>query len=171
MVEWDEPRLLSRPERFSSLLKPWYPLFYRECRSWILQAHDEGRRFDVGHQPTPVAMRYPSPLAGSGIPLVLGPVGGSMSSPPGFRADEDSPWYVSLRGLDGWRVRHDPVLRRTYQDASVVAGIAPDVREHLQSVRLRRFIVMSETGVPQLRDLPAKPVVVPLPDSSSSWGA
>ena len=96
-------------------------------------------------------MRYPSPVAGLGIPFIVGPVGGSVQSPPGFGADEDtSPWYVGLRRLDQQRIRRDPWLRGTYQQASSVIGIAPYVKEFLSGVELQRFDVMSDTGIEQL---------------------
>ncbi|GAA1969414.1 hypothetical protein GCM10009798_32490 [Nocardioides panacihumi] len=152
VVEWDEPRLIARPERFSSLLKPWYPYFHHRCVGWIRDALAMGRTFDIGHQPTPVAMRYPSPLARSGIPFVIGPVGGSLGTPPGFRDEETAPWYVGLRGLDGWRMRRDPLLRRTYERAGAVCGIASYVGDFLSDVALRRFVVMSETGLESVPD-------------------
>ena len=45
------------------------------------------------------------------------------------------------------RLRRDPSLRRTYQQAGCVLGIAPYVRDRLAGVGLRRFEVMSETGL------------------------
>ena len=152
VVEWTEPVLLSRPDRFNSLLKPWYPYFHLQCRRWIAAALAAGRRFDVGHQPTPVAMRYPSPLTRSGLPYVIGPVGGSLDTPPGFDAEETAPWYVGLRRVDGWRMRRDPWLRRTYAEAAAVVGIAPYVADFLDTVPLRRFETMSETGVDAVPD-------------------
>lgn len=152
VVEWDEPRLLARPDRFNSLLKPWYPFFHHQCRRWIRDALAAGRVFEVGHQPTPVAMRYPSPLAGFDLPYVVGPVGGSLETPAGFRDEDTAPWYVGLRRLDGWRIRHDPLLRRTYAEAATVVGIAPYVADFLATVPLRRFETMSETGVDHVPD-------------------
>jgi glycosyltransferase involved in cell wall biosynthesis len=61
-----------------------------------------------------------------------------------------SPWYTNLRALDQWRFRHDPVLRRSMSQASVILGAAPYVRAVLAGVPLRRFEVMSELGVEQL---------------------
>jgi glycosyltransferase involved in cell wall biosynthesis len=158
VVEWDEPRVVSRPERFSSLLKPWYPYFHHRCVGWIRDALAQGRTFDIGHQPTPVAMRYPSPLATSGIPYVIGPVGGSLETPEGFRDEETAPWYVGLRRLDGWRMRWDPQLRRSYGRAGAVCGIAGYVGDILADVPLHRLVVMSETGleaVPEPVERPA----------------
>jgi glycosyltransferase involved in cell wall biosynthesis len=112
-----------------------------------------GERFDIGHQPVPVAMRYPSPLAELGIPYVMGPVGGSLESPPGFSVDEGTmPWYVSLRGVDR-ALLAVPWLRRTYSDAACVTGIAPYVAEHLRTVPLRRFTVLSETALEALPEV------------------
>lgn len=153
VVEWTEPPLLGRKERLNSMLKPAYPWFYVRARQWIRTATARGEHFDVAHQPTPVAMRYPSPASGAGLPLVIGPVGGGLSSPPGFAADYGtSPWYLRLRQMDGWRIRHDPLLRATYSQAACVLGIAPYVKDLLDAIPIRRFEVMSETG---LQSLPA----------------
>jgi glycosyltransferase involved in cell wall biosynthesis len=93
-------------------------------------------------------MRYPSPLAGLGIPYLIGPVGGSLDSPEAFRAEEGTnPWFVGLRGFDGVRLRRDPLLRRTYTDAAVVLGIAPYVRDNLAGLPIRRFESLSETAI------------------------
>jgi glycosyltransferase involved in cell wall biosynthesis len=148
IVEWAEPPLLGRNERLNSMLKPAYPWFYARARRWIRRAIARGEHFDVAHQVAPVAMRYPSPAANLGIPLVMGPVGGAMESPAGFADDEDSsPWFVRLRKVDRWRFAHDPLLRRTYADSACVLGIAPYVLEQLQNVRIQRFEVMSETAL------------------------
>ncbi len=152
IVEWREPPLLGRAERLNSILKPAYVPFYFRARRWIVEALAKGERFDLVHQPVPVAMRYPSPAANLGMPLVIGPVGGGLSSPPGFAADEAStPWFMNLRAMDRMRLRWDPMLRSTFQKADCVLGIAGYVREQLADLALRRFEVMSETG---LDDIP-----------------
>ena len=134
------------------MLKPGYVPFYRGARRWIREALARGERFDVAHQLLPVAMRYPSPVAGLGIPYLIGPVGGSLENPPAF-ADDTAPWFVRLRALDRLRLRRDPLLRRTYERADCVLGIAPYVREILAGLDLRRFEIMSETGLTQLPTL------------------
>lgn len=161
VVEWVEPPGLGRFERFNSLLKPGYLAFDARARTWIKDAERRGERFDVAHQVVPVAMRYPSPLRVSSIPYLLGPVGGSLSSPPGFQNSDSGPWYQRLRGLDGLRIRHDPSLRRSYERAAIVLGIADYVRDFLDTLGLRRFEVLSETGlvsIPPART-PSVPVV------------
>lgn len=151
VVEWAEPRGLGRAERLNSMMKPGYLPFYVRARRWIRQAQARGEHFDLAHQPVPVALRYPSPLAGLGIPYSLGPVGGSLPSLPAFDGGEEtSPWYVGLRRFDSFRIRHDRLLRQTYQRAGCVLGIAPYVADLLGSVPLQRFEVMSDVGIEQL---------------------
>jgi len=151
VVEWVEPRLFAGMERLNSLLKPGYVPFFLHARVWIRHALAQGRKFDLAHQCVPVAMRYPSPLAGSGLPYLIGPVGGSLDAPAAFNGVTDTaPWYVGLRRLDRWRMRLDPLLRRTYEDADCVVGIAPYVEEFLAGLSLRRLEFLSETGVEAL---------------------
>jgi len=153
VVEWAEPAGVGRLERLNSLLQPGYAPFYVRARRWIRQRLAAGERFDVAHQVVPVAMRYPSPAADLGIPLVVGPVGGSLESPPGFVGDEGAtPWWQKLRKFDAWRLEHDPLLRRTYESAACVVGVAPYVQQFLSRLHLRRFEIMSETAVDEVRD-------------------
>ena len=161
VIEWADPIILGRSERFNSLFKPGYVPFYFKARRWLNRALAKGEHFDLGHQPLPVAMRYPSPLAGFGIPYVIGPVGGSLEAPDGFRSKRDTaPWYEGLRKLDRLRMRVDPLLRQTYEEASCVIGIGSYVRGFLADRPLRRFEIMSETAIEEL----------PPEVDRSSWG-
>lgn len=153
VIEWAEPRGVGRFERFNSLLQPGYVPFYLRARRWIRRALASGESFDVAHQVVPVAMRYPSPAAGLGVPLIVGPVGGSLSSPQGFTHEEGAAsWYQRLRALDSWRMRNDPLLLGTYESADIVIGVADYVREFLAGVRVRRFEIMSETAVTETHE-------------------
>lgn len=166
IVEWQEPPLLGRAERLNSLMKPAYVPFYIRARRWLIAALKSGERFDIVHQPVPVAMRYPSPAAKLGLPLVIGPVGGGLSTPDGFAADETStPWFMKLRHLDRMRLRWDPLLRSSFESADCVLGIANYVHDQLSDIQLNRFEVMSETGldaIPAPFDRSARPNSVKL---------
>jgi glycosyltransferase involved in cell wall biosynthesis len=154
VIEWPELPVVGRAERLNSMLKPGYFPYYLRCRRWISRALARGERFDLAYQPVPVAMRYPSPAVGMGLPFIVGPVGGSITAPDGFgQVGDSAPWYVGLRRLDGLRMRRDPWLHRTYEQASCVLGIAPYVRELLAGVAVRRFEVMSETAIDRLPPL------------------
>ena len=133
------------------MLKPGYVAFYARCRRWIKAALRRDEHFDLAHQIIPLALRYPSPAVGFPMPYLLGPVGGGLDDPEGFHGDTDrAPWYVGLRNIDAWRLRHDPMMRRTYDEAACVLGIAPYVADALSSRRVRRFEVMSDTGIVEL---------------------
>lgn len=148
VVEWIEPPLLGRAERLNSMLAPGYFSFYFRARRWIKQALQRGEQFDVAFQPVPVAMRYPSPAANLQLPLVIGPVGGGLNSPLAFKQEEGTdPWFVRLRGIDSWRLRNDFFLRRTYEGADCVLGIAPYVSEKLVGLGIKRLEIMSETAI------------------------
>jgi glycosyltransferase involved in cell wall biosynthesis len=147
VIEWVETPLVGRAERLNSMLKPAYIPFYFKARRWIKKALAAGETWDVAHQPVPVAMRYPCPATGLGMPVIMGPVGGGLDSPPGFDDEDTAPWYVGLRSLDRFRIRRDPALRKTYAQAACVLGIAPYTQELLSDIPLRRFEVMGETGL------------------------
>ena len=148
VVEWQEPPGVGRFERLNSLMQPGYAPFQFRARRWLKQRLADGGGFDIAHQVVPVAMRYPSPAADLGVPFVIGPVGGSLTSPPAFAEEEGAtPWWQRLRALDRWRMRSDPLLRRTYESADCVIGVAPYAKELLADIRVKRFEVMSETAI------------------------
>lgn len=149
VIEWVEPPLFGRLERFNSLLKPGYFAFAAKARRWIRREIAGGEHFDLAHQVVPVAMRYPSPLSSGPVPYVIGPVGGSLDSPAGFRDQETGPWYQRFRRLDAWRIRFDPWLRATYERAACVIGIADYVAERLSALSINRLEILSETALPE----------------------
>ncbi|MCY3002598.1 MAG: glycosyltransferase [Planctomycetota bacterium] len=151
VIEWDDLELPPKWERVSAMLKPGYALFHRRASRWIDAARRAGERFELAHQLTPIALRYPSPLAGSGLPYVLGPLAGSVEATAAF--DEElrgSAWFVRLRALDRARLRFDPWLRASYRNASLVLGVAPYVDKLLAPIGVRRIEFASETGVVEL---------------------
>jgi glycosyltransferase involved in cell wall biosynthesis len=157
VIEWQEWPLVGRAPELNNVLQPSYLGFYVLARRWIRQAIARGARFDVVHQLTPMALRYPSPAAGLVSALVIGPMAGALPTPPGFASEmEAAQWYTRLRALDQWRFRHDPLLRRSFARAAVVIGAAPYVRDVLADVPIRRFEVMSELGVDELPPLPSR---------------
>jgi glycosyltransferase involved in cell wall biosynthesis len=150
VIEWDERLYFEKFSRLSSMLKPGYVSFYKNAQRWIEQAIQQGRVFDIGHQFTPIALRYPSPLAQFPIPFVLGPQGGSLETPAGFAAEcQSSAWYTRLRGLDSLRLRRDTMLRNSYRSASLILGVAPYVADLLGGLS-QRFEVISELGIEKL---------------------
>jgi hypothetical protein len=87
-------------------------------------------------------------------------VGGSLDSPPGFWGLDTGPWHQRLRALDDLRIQHDRSLRRSFERAAVVLGIADYVREFLDALSLDRIEAISETGLVSIP--PADPPWVPV---------
>lgn len=153
-------RVLSRPEpawarkfeRLNAMAKLAYPGFLRWARKTISVQLGAGFKFDIGHQFSPIALRYPSPLQGSGIPYVIGPLGGSLSTPEAFKKEcGSSALFTRLRGLDSMRLKFDPALKRSYRQASLVLGVAPYVADLIKPASVSKFAVMSELGVSELK--------------------
>lgn len=158
VIEWAEGARPKRLERLDSMMKPGYGRFARRVRRWVKDALARGERFDVAHQVSPLALRYASPVRGLGIPYVMGPVGGSLSTPTAFAPEVKAPWFTRLRSLDRLRLRFDPRIRRSYEQADLVVGVAPYVRDVLGALTLRRFEVQAETGFDVLPAREARPV-------------
>lgn len=158
VVEWRELSLTAQFERFNSIVKPAYVPFYLQARRWLKRERRSGRIINIVHQVSPLAIRYPSPAVGLGLPFVLGPLAGGLETPEAFKPEcRKEPVYMRLRALDGLRLNVDPFLRRSLRDAAVVIGVAPYVADILQAIPLKRFVLMSETGVLQLPALPDEP--------------
>lgn len=161
VVSWPEPQILhTRFERLNAQAKPWLPIFGRKSAAWLRTRLAEGRRFDIAHQILPQAMRYASPLRHFTIPYVIGPLGGGLETPSGFLAEVGPDrGVVRLRGIDRWRLRHDRGLRRSYEDAALLLGVAPYVQDRLAAAGLGQlpFRPVLERGHGPLPDLPDRP--------------
>ncbi|MCU0779187.1 MAG: glycosyltransferase family 4 protein [Akkermansiaceae bacterium] len=161
LVDWTEPKIPGMQGRIAWELKPGYVFFYFKARGWIHSALRRGESFDLMHQINPLALRYPSPARGCGIPYLIGPLAGSLETPAGFdEAAREKIWFRKLRSLDRIRLARDPWLKSTYSGAAAVIGVAPYVRELLAPCAPPRFEIMAETGV---EDLVASPKTAPAP--------
>ncbi len=75
----------SLPEQVRTFTTGWFvhlitqSMQRREARKIIEQF-----KIDIVHEPTPVSPRLPSMMHGLGIPVVIGPMNGNMTYPPGF---------------------------------------------------------------------------------------
>lgn len=168
VVTWPAPSWRRAKHRIVTMLKPDQVIYNARARRWIRQALADGRRFDIAHQIMPQAARYATPLAGSGIPYIFGPLGGALDTPGTFAAEnsESAPWFTRLRALDHWRLRHDPMLRRSYAGAEVMLGVAPYVQDLLSPVPIKRFEVVLELGIDALPSEDELPPRVPAADGA-----
>lgn len=158
VIEWDAFPYLSKFPRINSSIKPWYPNFYIRVKFWLKQAKRQGLEFDLLHHLTPMAMRYPSPCAGSKIPYIIGPVGGGLPTPDGFKNELGTePLFARLRQLDGFRLRHDPMMRRTYENAKLVVCSGPYAADKLSHLNVARIELETEVGISDLPETTTKP--------------
>jgi glycosyltransferase involved in cell wall biosynthesis len=149
VVTWVEPPWARLHERFNAMVKPAYPIFFRNVRRWMNGTG--AKRFDLAHQIMPQAARYPSPFRGLGLPFVIGPLGGALDAPEAFRSEcGTAPGFTRLRALDALRFRRDPWLRASYGEAAAVLGVAPYVRDVLAATPIKRFETVLELGVDDL---------------------
>lgn len=151
VISRSEPSWARIHERLNAMAKLSYPGFYFWAKKQIRQLLDNDTAFDVGHQFSPIALRFPSPLKAFNLPYVIGPLGGSLSTPPEFEKEcASAPWYTHFRNFDKWRLALDPILKQSYRGASAVLGVAPYVRDLIGADNIKRFEVMSELGVENL---------------------
>ncbi|NNM75952.1 glycosyltransferase [Sphingomonas sp. ID1715] len=146
VITWPEPRLLGRMERVRAIAKPGWTILSHHSRKWIREALRSGRTFDVAHQLYPAAMRHSSPLRHFTIPYAIGPVAGMVTTPPAFAPEVRSNAFDYLRQLDRWRLRYDPMLRRSFEHADAVIGAAPYVADVLSGLAIKRFAVEPEAA-------------------------
>ena len=148
VIDWPDLTLPNHFARINHEMNPGYLVFYLRARRWIKQRIRNGWDFDLVHQINPLALRYPSPAAGLGIPYVIGPLAGSLITPSGFTTEgADRQWFRKLRHLDKFRLRFDPYLNRTYAGAELILGVAPYVKDLLEPCRIKQFAALSETGI------------------------
>lgn len=149
VITWPEPTFLyQKLERFNAMAKPFWPLFARQVKRWLRTELARGTSFDIAHQILPQAMRHASPLRDTGIPYVIGPLGGGLDTPAAFRDEvrHGSSFLSRLRAIDDFRLRHDRALRASYAGADLVLGVAPYVEKRLAPVGIRRFEAVLERG-------------------------
>jgi glycosyltransferase involved in cell wall biosynthesis len=160
VVSWPEP--VFGNERLAAMLKPAYINYFRLVKKWLQKEKLTGRGFDVAHQLTPAALRYPSPLIDEGIPYILGPVAGSLNTPEAFKDEcANAPWFTRLRELDRFRLRFDPVLKRSYEQASMIIGVGQYVEDLLSHMKLKQLVLHSEMAIDELAPLPIHKKVTP----------
>lgn len=101
---------------------------------------------DVVHQPISVSPVIPSPLAGLGVPVVMGPLNGGMELPPGFRG-RDSALYALTKAARPVVAAAANQLVRGRRKAAVVLVANDRTRLLLPGPVRRRALEFSDIGV------------------------
>ncbi len=127
--------------------------FDREATRIIAALHAT-KAIDIIHRVSPISVRATTRLGSLGIPLVLGPLNGGLTTAPGFPAiaATERAWLQRLRGLSGltdWR-------HETFRWARSLFVATRAARAALPSSERARAILQSENGV-DLARFPAVP--------------
>ncbi|HEY3734200.1 MAG TPA: glycosyltransferase family 4 protein [Streptosporangiaceae bacterium] len=101
---------------------------------------------DVVHQPISVSPVIPSPLAGLGVPVVMGPLNGGMQLPPAFR-DRNSAFLTLIHAARPFVATALNQVMRGRPLADVVLVANDRTRALLPRSVRRRAIGLSDIGV------------------------
>jgi glycosyltransferase involved in cell wall biosynthesis len=113
------------------------------------------KRFALVHHVSPIVMRVPSLFGALGRPFIWGPIGGSVSYPPGFEGYAQRHSLVNaLRLLDRPRLQLDPTLRLTMRSADRIVVTTSMGAELIPEAHRAKTVVIPE-GIPQSLILPA----------------
>ncbi|MHB9146731.1 MAG: glycosyltransferase family 4 protein [Symbiobacteriia bacterium] len=111
----------------------YHYLWQLSLRSMVIKLN-RNIRFDVAHQLTFGSVRYPSALHVSGIPVVIGPVGGAEMAPVSFWPAFGMRGFLSeaFRALSNGATRFDPLVRRSYRRAAAVLAASAETARFLR---------------------------------------
>jgi glycosyltransferase involved in cell wall biosynthesis len=101
---------------------------------------------NIVHQPVPVSPKAPSLISALGIPVVIGPMNGGMSYPPGFRTEESRLTRISVAFA---RASADlaNIILNGKRRASVLLVANKRSRDALPSGTRGEILEMPENGV------------------------
>jgi len=143
------------PQLERTILPSYLPFSWFAMRR--ARAAMKSARFDLVHQITPAALRFPSSMAMLGLPFVLGPVGGGVELPKAFGGEiDDEPLYFRLRTLDKARLRFDPTLTGTLSRASRILVQGEYAKEMLPEKFRGKCEVMLGWGIDALPPAPQR---------------
>jgi len=148
VIEWKDIWVPKGLEKFRSVAKPGYIPYYFKARRFLrrLFKHQD---FDVVHQITPLAWRYPSPAAGLGVPFIRGPIEGGLDTPTPLKSAVagNLPFYYKLRDFDKFRKSIDPILKQSFLQTEMLLLAAPYVEEVIQPLKFQSSVLESDHGL------------------------
>jgi glycosyltransferase involved in cell wall biosynthesis len=125
---------------------------------FIYRAYKIARQLRGGHDliqhVSPISFRYPDPICNLGIPFIWGPIGGSIPYPAGFDAySAKEPFFRWLRRFDRLRLRADPLLRNTAEQADKIVVTSTAARNILPDNLHAKVSVIPEAIEPLRVDI------------------
>ncbi len=136
------------------------PLYYL---LWQLKAriavHTRLREFDLVHHVTFNGFRFPGAWWCSGIPVVLGPLGGGSIAAPAYRRCFGKGWLPErIRGLSVRFWRGNPWTLASLLSADAVLAVGQEMADRFASLGINAGLML-ETAVPSA--LEAEPTALP----------
>lgn len=102
--------------------------------------------FDMVHHLTWGGVRAPTFLGALGVPLIMGPMGGGETSPAALRDGFSRRGRITerVRDLSNATITFNPIVRRGFADAAVIAVKTPDTRRLLTRRMQRKSLTFLE---------------------------
>ena len=126
-----------------------YYLLWQIGASKLAKRLHSKERFDCVQHITFVSYRQPSFMGKLGIPFIFGPVGGGETMPAQFR--KSLPFLgrlaESLREMGNWMVAFDPLMRRTFARAEMIACTTEETMAAIPARFRNKCIVQRAIGI------------------------
>jgi glycosyltransferase involved in cell wall biosynthesis len=153
----DLPDFLVRLKKRGILPVPLYYLLWQ--LSARMAMHGRLHEFDLVHHVTFNGFRFPGAWWHTGIPVVLGPLGGGSITSPGYRRCFGNRWFFEwLRGLSVRCWRLNPWTLVSLLSSDAVLAVGQEMADRFASLGIRADLML-ETAVPSA--LEAEPVAIP----------
>ena len=153
----DLPDFLMRLKKRGILPVPLYYLLWQ--LSARIAVHGRLREFDLVHHVTFNGFRFPGAWWHTGIPVVLGPLGGGSIASSSYRRCFDSRWFSEwLRGLSVRCWRLNPWTLASLLSSDAVLAVGREMAERFASLGIQADLML-ETAVPS--GLEVEPVAIP----------
>lgn len=153
----DLPYCFMRLKKLGILPVPLYYLLWQLAARFAVNSLL--RQYDLVHHVTFNGFRFPGAWWHTGIPVVLGPLGGGSIAAPSYRRCFGSRWFSEwLRGLSVRMWRSNPWTLASLISADAVLAVGREMAERFASLGIQADLML-ETAVPSA--LEAEPVAIP----------
>lgn len=127
----------------------WYYLFWQRGAFKVAKKIHATQHFDRVHHVTFASWRQPSFMGGLGIPFIFGPVGGGETTPACLRHDLPVRGRISeaIRNFGNSLIGFDPLMRRTFSQASVIACTTKETRARIPQRYRSKCVVQLAIGI------------------------
>ena len=154
----DLPDFFIRLKKRGILPVPLYYLLWQ--LSARIAVNGRLREFDLVHHVTFNGFRFPGAWWHTGIPVVLGPLGGGSITSPSYRRCFGHRWFSEwLRGLSVRCWRLNPWTLASLLSSDAVLAVGREMAERFASLGIQADLML-ETAVPSA--LEVEPVVIPV---------